>query len=105
MLTNMVIPRNNIDCVVLFILSYMTNIVLIILSNCLGDPLRVNQHLGIAVTSTSLLRLHNVLCDELREINPSWDDERTYQEARRILIGMYQHVTYNEYIPIILGKL
>lgn len=75
------------------------------LSKYLGDPLRVNQHPNIAVTSTSLLRLHNVLCDELRAINPLWDDERTYQEARRILIGMYQHVTYNEYIPIILGEL
>lgn len=59
----------------------------------------------MAVQTISLLRLHNILCDELITINPSWNDERLYQEARRILIGMYQHVTYNEFVPILVGKL
>lgn len=67
-----------------------------------GD-IRVNQHPGIAVQTTSLLRLHNLLCDEFKTINPWWDDQRLYQESRRLLIAMYQHVTYNEFVPILVG--
>lgn len=44
-----------------------------------------------------------MLCDDLKKINPSWDDERLYQEARKLLIGMYQHVVYNEFVPGLLG--
>ncbi|XP_050538281.1 peroxidase-like isoform X5 [Daktulosphaira vitifoliae] len=68
-----------------------------------GDT-RVNQQPGIAVSTITLLRLHNFLCEELNTINPQWDDERLYQESRKMLIGMYQHVTYNEFVPIILGS-
>jgi len=57
----------------------------------------------MTVVITSLLRLHNYLCDELSSLNTNWDDERLYQEARRILIAMHQHITYNELVPIILG--
>lgn len=57
----------------------------------------------MVVATTLLLRLHNYLCDELNCLNPEWDDERIYQEARRILIAMHQHITYNELVPIILG--
>lgn len=58
----------------------------------------------MAVQTISLLRLHNLLCDELGKINPLWNDERLYQEARRLLIAMYQHVTYNEFIVILVGQ-
>jgi len=67
-----------------------------------GDP-RINIHPEMAVVTISLLRLHNYICDELNGLNPNWDDERIYQEARRMLIAMHQHITYNELVPIILG--
>lgn len=68
-----------------------------------GDK-RVNQNPNMAVQTISLLRLHNYLCDQLGALNPHWEDERLYQEARRLLIAMYQHVTYNEYVPLLVGK-
>jgi peroxidase len=48
--------------------------------------------------------MHNWLATSLAVLNPHWDDETLFQEARRVLIAIYQHVTYYEYLPIALGQ-
>ncbi|KAG8230292.1 hypothetical protein J437_LFUL010195 [Ladona fulva] len=65
---------------------------------------RVNLHIDLALIQTLFVRWHNELCRGLHKINPHWDDERLYQEARRINIAAYQHISYNEWLPAVLGK-
>lgn len=73
-------------------------------SNCFesGDS-RVNENIGLTVLQTIWLREHNLIADKLKNINKHWQDERLFQEARRILIAQFQHVTYTEFLPALLG--
>lgn len=66
--------------------------------------IRVNEQLILACMHTLMAREHNVVAKGLAEVNPHWDDETLYQEARRINIAIIQHITYNEFLPILLGK-
>ena len=48
--------------------------------------------------------LYDRLAGALENDNPSWDTERVFQEARRILTAEWQHIIYGEWLPILLGK-
>ncbi|EFX80428.1 hypothetical protein DAPPUDRAFT_304119 [Daphnia pulex] len=65
---------------------------------------RVNDAPYMAVTQTSLFRQHNRLAEELAALNPHWGDERLYQESRRIVVAQWQHIVYNEYLPVLIGR-
>ncbi|KAL0271442.1 UNVERIFIED_CONTAM: hypothetical protein PYX00_008538 [Menopon gallinae] len=68
-----------------------------------GD-LRVNQHPHHTAMYTIWVREHNRIAKELSQINPHWDDETLYQEARKIVIAQIQHITYKNWIPLVLGE-
>ncbi len=53
---------------------------------------------------TVWMREHNRVTDQFIKLNPGWDDERLFQESRRIVIAQMQHVTYNEFLPLLLGQ-
>lgn len=67
-----------------------------------GDT-RVNQNPGLTILQTILLREHNRIADTLSRLNHHWDDNKLFQEARKINIGQYQHISYYEWLPIFLG--
>ncbi|XP_042233114.1 chorion peroxidase-like isoform X2 [Homarus americanus] len=67
-----------------------------------GDS-RVNEQPGLTAIHTIWMRQHNKVAFELQNINPQWSDEAVFQEARRIIIAQIQHITYNEWLPIIVG--
>lgn len=50
------------------------------------------------------MREHLRIASILGELNPHWDDERIYQETRNIVISIHQHISYNEWLPVIFGK-
>ncbi|XP_042211663.1 peroxidase-like [Homarus americanus] len=68
-----------------------------------GDN-RVNEQVQLTVIHTAWVRMHNRIARELASLNPHWSDETIYQETRRIVVAIYQHIIYNEWLPLILGK-
>lgn len=71
---------------------------------CIGDG-RAQDNPQLAITHTLLMREHNRLARKLKNINPHWDEETLFQETRRIVVAEIQHITYNEYLPVMLGML
>lgn len=68
-----------------------------------GD-IRVNAQPHLTAMHTLWMREHNRIASQLALINPHWDDERIFQETRKITIASIQHITYNEWLPALLGK-
>ncbi|XP_071091101.1 peroxidase-like [Haliotis cracherodii] len=68
-----------------------------------GDE-RVNEQPALTALHTAFHRYHNMLTLTLKRINSHWEDERLYREGRKILGGLLQHVTYYEWLPILLGR-
>ena len=68
-----------------------------------GD-VRVNENIELTAMQTLFVREHNRLADQFAAAPSSdWTDEQLYQAARRIVIGELQAITYNEFLPALLG--
>lgn len=68
-----------------------------------GDA-RANENLHLTTMHLLWARQHNRVARELQKLNPYWDDEKLFQESRKIIGAKLQHVTYNEFLPIVLGE-
>ncbi|KAK3858002.1 hypothetical protein Pcinc_035774, partial [Petrolisthes cinctipes] len=68
-----------------------------------GDN-RVNEQVELTVIHTVWVRFHNIIASILAAQNPGWSDETLYQETRRIVVAIYQHIIYNEWLPLVIGK-
>ena len=54
-----------------------------------GDE-RSNENIALTSLHTLGLREHNRLARALAKLNPNWNGERIYQEARKIMGGYFQ---------------
>ena len=70
-----------------------------------GD-IRGNETTMLLSMHTVFLREHNRLCDLFVASDPSLAgrDETIYQMARRRITGYMQHITCNEWLPIVTGR-
>ncbi|XP_029009545.2 eosinophil peroxidase [Betta splendens] len=68
-----------------------------------GDS-RANEHLGMIALHTLFLREHNRLVTELHMLNPHWSPDTFYQEARKIIGAVHQILTWEHYLPRVLGE-
>lgn len=68
-----------------------------------GD-IRAAENPELTSLQVLFLREHNRLADEIAAENPSLADEEIYQEARRRVIAEIQAITYNEFLPALLGR-
>jgi hypothetical protein len=67
-----------------------------------GD-VRANENVGLAALHTLFVREHNYWAEQIQRANPTWNDEQIFQQARRFVAAEIEHITYNEYLPVLLG--
>ncbi|HQR42463.1 MAG TPA: peroxidase family protein, partial [Gemmatales bacterium] len=72
--------------------------------NFVAGDVRVNENPELTSLQTLFMREHNRLAAQLALTNPSWTDEQLYQQARRLVIGEIQAITFNEFLPTLLGQ-
>lgn len=63
-----------------------------------GD-VRANENPLLATCHLLFVREHNRQCDRLKAEHPDWTDEQLYQHARKIVGGLLQSITYDEWLP------
>ncbi len=63
-----------------------------------GD-VRANENVLLTAYHTLFVREHNRICDELILQHPDWQDEDVYQHARKIVGGILQRITFDEWLP------
>ena len=68
-----------------------------------GD-IRVNENTLLTSIHTLFVREHNRICDELADSVHAGCDEYIYQYARKTIISIMQVITYQEFLPALLGK-
>ncbi|XP_011503270.1 PREDICTED: uncharacterized protein LOC105366506 [Ceratosolen solmsi marchali] len=67
-----------------------------------GDG-RLSEQPALISLHVIFLRMHNRLATLLSALNQHWSDEKIFQETRKIVGALVQHITYREFLPIVLG--
>jgi hypothetical protein len=70
----------------------------------LAGDVRANENLALLSLQTLFLREHNRLCEQIGKADPTLSDEQIYQRARRFVGAEVQAITYNEFLPSLLGE-
>ena len=77
----------------------------IVLGGCslLGEE-RGDENCALNAMHTLWVREHNRIAHGLKRLNKHWSGTKLLQEARKLVGGIWQHIVYNEYLPV-LAKL
>jgi hypothetical protein len=67
-----------------------------------GD-VRVNENIELTSVQTLFVREHNRLAGLIQTAFPNFTDEEVYQRARSEVIAEVQSITFNEFLPALLG--
>jgi peroxidase len=70
----------------------------------LAGDVRANENIELTSLHTLFVREHNRLAGQIATATPSLGDEQIYQLARRYVIGEIESITYNEWLPALLGR-
>ena len=68
-----------------------------------GDE-RTNITPGETMLHTVFHRLHNIIAKQFAEALRSLTQEEVFEETRRLVAAIMQHITFNEYLPRVLGS-
>src|SRR5436190_19335147 len=68
-----------------------------------GD-VRANENIELTSLHTLFVREHNRIAAAIAKANPKLSDETIYQMARARVIAEIQSITYNEWLPALLGR-
>ncbi|MCD0461061.1 peroxidase family protein [Roseiconus lacunae] len=68
-----------------------------------GD-VRANENIELTAIQTLFVREHNRLAEELAAADSTLSDEELYQRARAIVVAQLQAITYDEWLPAVLGE-
>ena len=69
----------------------------------LAGDVRANENPELIALQTLFVREHNRVAAEAARRHSDWTDEELYQYARRVVIAELQKITYDEFLPAILG--
>jgi peroxidase len=70
----------------------------------LAGDVRANENPELIAMHTLFVREHNRIADETSQRHPNWTDDELYQYARRMVIAELQVITYEEFLPAMLGE-
>ena len=68
-----------------------------------GD-IRANENVALTSMHTLWMREHNRLARQIHGASPKLSDDQVFARARGFVVGMMQAITYNEFLPRLLGK-
>lgn len=67
-----------------------------------GDT-RSSEQMALASIHTLFVREHNRIAKKLIKINPHWTGDIVYEETRKIVGGILQKITFEDYLPELFG--
>ena len=67
-----------------------------------GDP-RADEQPGLTSLHTLFVREHNRQADLIAKANPGLNDQQIFDAAKRRVTMSVQAITYNEFLPVLLG--